>query len=254
MGDWFGRTIVEPGRLPLFFLLVAFILTFLFIRFSVRMIRAEVRWWPGNVEPGGMHLHHMVFGLVAMAVSGICLIALANHNTPVANCVMAAGFGVGSALVLDEFALVLYLKDVYWAEEGRMSIDAVFVAVAVTVLFLLGLHPLGFAGDFAQFQEDRSTATLALSIVLLGVQLAVAVVTLLKGKVWTGLIGLFLPLLLIVGASRLSRPGAPWARWRYRDQPRKLARAKTRERRYREPVTRWKIGFQEALAGRFGGD
>ena len=47
-----------------------------------------------------------------------------------------------------------------------------------------------------------------------------AAITLLKGKVWTGLFGLFMPLLFIVGAIRLARPGSPWARWRYRERRR----------------------------------
>lgn len=252
MGGWFHSTIVETCRLPLFFLLVAFVLTFLFIRLSVRMIRAEVSWWPGNIETSGTHLHHMVFGLVTMALSGICLIALANYDTPIANCVMAAGFGIGAALVLDEFALVLYLKDVYWEEEGRLSIDVVFVAVVITGLFLLGLRPLGFDGDFADFQQDRSVLTLVATIAILALMFGLGVITLLKGKLWTALLGLFIPLLLIFGAVRLSRPDAPWARRRYPGKTRKRVRARIRERRYRQPVTRWKITVQEALAGQFG--
>ena len=47
--------------------------------------------------------------------------------------------------MLDEFALILHLRDVYWPEEGRTSVDAVFVAIAVTGLLLLGLRPLGWA-------------------------------------------------------------------------------------------------------------
>ncbi|NED59462.1 hypothetical protein G3I15_00840, partial [Streptomyces sp. SID10244] len=64
MARWFDQTIVDTGRLPLFFLLIAFVLTFVFIRFSVRMIRAEVSWWPGNVTPGGVHVHHVFFGMM----------------------------------------------------------------------------------------------------------------------------------------------------------------------------------------------
>lgn len=252
MGHWFHSTVVDPGRLPLFFLFVSFIVTFLFIRLSVRMIRAEVSWWPGNIETSGTHLHHMVFGLVTMTISGVCLITLANYDTPIANCVMAVGFGIGSALVLDEFALVLYLKDVYWEEEGRLSVDVVFVAVVIAMLFLLGLRPLGFNGDFAAFQQDHSVLTLIVSIVALVLMFGLGVITLLKGKLWTALIGLFVTPLLIVGAIRLSRPDAPWARRRYNGKTRKRVRARIRERRYRQPVTRWKITVQELLAGRFG--
>src|SRR5690348_15968503 len=127
MSEWFSETIVTPGRLPLFVMMVAFAVAFAFIRISTRMIRAEVPWWPGNVTPGGRHIHHVVFGLVMMLVSGFGFIALANYHTPVPNCILGALFGVGSALVLDEFALVLHLRNVYWSKEGRSSIDAVFV-------------------------------------------------------------------------------------------------------------------------------
>jgi hypothetical protein len=247
---WFNDTIVVTGRLPLFFFLVSFLVTFLFIRFSVRMIRAGVSWWPGNVTPGGLHIHHMVFGLIAMHISGFGLIALASYATPVANVVLAATFGLGSALVLDEFALILHLRDVYWSTEGRSSVDAVFVAMIVTGLFVLGIHPVGFDGYFDDIQ--RSDVLSIVQIVgFFVVQLALAVVTLLKGKLWTGLIGLFFVPLLLVGAIRLSRPGAPWARWWYARNPRKQAKSAWREKRLRRPVARAKIAVQEALAGRF---
>ncbi len=252
MGTWFTETVVDNGRLPLFFLLVSFLLAFLFIRFSVRMIRAEVSWWPGNVTPGGMHIHHVMFGLVMVLVSGFALVAIANYETPVANCILASVFGIGSALMLDEFALILHLRDVYWAEEGRSSIDAVFVAVAISGLYLLGVHPIGFTGDFDVYQQDRSLITLALVLFGLALQLGLAAITLLKGKLWTGLVGLFFTPLLIVGAIRLGRPLSPWDRWRYADKPGKRAKAFTREKRFREPVIRAKIFVQEALSGRFG--
>ena len=51
-------------------LLGAMLLSFGFIRFSTRMIRAEVSWWPGNVTPGGLHIHHLVFGIVLMMLAG----------------------------------------------------------------------------------------------------------------------------------------------------------------------------------------
>lgn len=248
MTRWFHEAIIDTGRLPLFVLFVAFLVTFLFIRLSVRMIRAEVRWWPGNVTPGGLHVHHMVFGLVAMLLSGMGLIAIASYHTPIANCVFASLFGIGSALVLDEFALVLYLKDVYWAEQGRLSVDAVFVALAVIVLFVLGLRPFGvddYAGDTGLGQYAGTTAVLLVLV-------ALTAVTMLKGKFWTGLAGLFLWPMLLVGAIRLSRPGAPWARWRYRSRPARMARSQRREARFREPVVRAKIAIQEAVGGSFG--
>jgi hypothetical protein len=71
----------------------------------------------------------------------------------------------------------------------------------------------------------------------------------LKGKVWTGLLGMFILILLVIGAIRLSRPHAPWARWRYATQPDKMRRALQRERRLRRPVVRAKLWVQCAIAG-----
>ncbi|MDH6126679.1 hypothetical protein P3T39_003636 [Kitasatospora sp. GP82] len=58
--DAYRDRIVESGRQPLFLLLLGLIGSFLFIRFGVRMIRRGTSWWPGNVTPGGLHIHHVV--------------------------------------------------------------------------------------------------------------------------------------------------------------------------------------------------
>ncbi|HEX2283328.1 MAG TPA: hypothetical protein VHI10_00655, partial [Mycobacterium sp.] len=65
----------------------------------------------------------------------------------------------------------------------------------------------------------------------------------------TGLIGMFITPLLLVGAVRLSRPHAPWARWRYTNRPRKMHRALERERRLRRPVIQAKLWLQHVIAG-----
>jgi hypothetical protein len=90
--------------------------------------------------------------------------------------------------------------------------------------------------------------------VFFGLQLLLVVTTLAKGKLWTGLLGLFLTPLLLVTAIRLARPGSPWARWRYLSRPKKMERAVRREKRFRMPVVRAKIAVQEAIAGRFDAD
>src|SRR3954449_12466246 len=88
-------------------LLVSMLLSFGFIRFSTRMIRAEVSWWPGNVSPGGLHIHHLVFGIVGMMVAGFLSFALQPGEPWVE--ILAALFGIWMCLALDEFALWLYL-------------------------------------------------------------------------------------------------------------------------------------------------
>ncbi|MCS3780295.1 hypothetical protein [Tsukamurella ocularis] len=246
MSTWFANDIVGGGRLPLFSFCVGLIVGFMGIRVSVRLIRADVRWWFGNVKPGGLHLHHMVFGVVLCLGSAIGLIANFDKATQTTAAVLAGVFGLGAALILDEFALILYLRDVYWQEEGRASVDAVFVAIAMSGLLLLGLRPLDLV-DFAGFRDSpERAAQISFGVISLGT----AAIVLLKGKIWTGLLGLFFFPLLLIGAIRLSRPGAPWARWRYEQDSRRMLRALRRERRLRRPLIRAKIAVQDLMAGR----
>jgi hypothetical protein len=255
MGHWFHQHIVATGRLPLFCFLVGVVAGFAGIRLSVRMIRAQVRWWPGNITPGGLHIHHAVFGVVFMLVGGVAGIVIPDGQVTALSAV-AALFGIGAALVLDEFALILHLDDVYWEEQGRTSVDAVFVAVALSGLLLLGLRPVGVESVILARDEGGGAENWLFAAASALVNLALAGITLFKGKIWTGIIGLFVPLLLYVGAVRLARPDSPWARWRYhRPGSRaevKLAKAQWRERRLRSPLIRTKIALQELVAGRHG--
>jgi hypothetical protein len=248
VGEWFHRTIVESGRLPLFCAFVAVLVAFLFIRFSVRMIRAQVKWWPGNVQPGGVHIHHVVFGVVFMIIGGVGGIALPDRALwPL--CITSAIFGIGVALVLDEFALILHLEDVYWSRAGRTSVDAIFVAVAMIGILVVGGRPFDIGSN-----STPGVAGIVTTVIVAAFYVGLTGITLLKGKIWTGLIGVFIPILLIVGALRVARPHSPWARRRYHPHRRRgkarLARAQRRERRYREPLIRAKIWLQEAVAGR----
>ncbi|MEU5877689.1 hypothetical protein [Spirillospora sp. NPDC047279] len=250
MIELFTHRIVETGRLPLFSFLVAFIVMFVLTRMNVRLIRADVRWWFKNVKVGEMHIHHVVFGVVLMLVGGVAGFAVPDLYGGF-NVVAAVVFGMGSALVLDEFALILHLDDVYWTEKGRASVDAVFVAIAVTGLLLIGVRPLGFEGIQPDPDGDTSRAVLVgVYAFSLGGNLVLAVITLLKGKIWTGLLGLFVPIILIIGAIRIARPGSPWARWRYEPGSRKARSAQWHEERFRRPLIRVKIWVQEFIAGR----
>jgi hypothetical protein len=249
MRRWLRDDVIAQGRLPLLCFLLGFIVGFLLIRLSVRMIRKKVRWWPGNVRSGGVHIHHMVFGVILVLLSGIGMVTLYQSASAVTASMLAAAFGVGAALTLDEFALIFYLRDVYWEEQGRTSVDAVFVALAVTGLLLLGFHPLWLL-DINNFRHDPSPEVRLFVIAFSVVNLALAAIVIAKGKIWTGLFGMFFLPLLMIGALRLSRPGAPWARWRYGDRRRMMYRAIVRERRYRRPVIRAKIFVQDLVAGK----
>jgi hypothetical protein len=188
----------------------------------------------------------MVFGVVFMLIGGVTPMVAPGGSLNWRSGA-AALFGLGAALVLDEFALILHLRDVYWTSAGRLSVDAVFVAAGVTVLLLLNIVPSVIPSPTDRHASAWEAVT-SLTISVL-VTYSLAAITLLKGKIWTGLFGLFLFPLLIVGAIRLARPGSPWARWRYQRRPRKRARAARRERQLRQPVIRFKSRIEDFLSG-----
>ena len=218
IGNAFQEGIVDAGKLPELLLFSAFLVTFGFIRLSTHMIRAGVSWWPGNVETkGGLHIHHMVPGIIGMLVLGYA--ALAFYPDPPVREVMAVLFGVCMALTLDEFALWLNLKDVYWAKEGRQSIDAVIIAAAVGALLLLGVRVFADLADEVAHGAKAIVAAAGVSGVLL------AFLNVLKGKLWFALIGLLVPLIGLVGALRLAKPHSVWTRTY---GPKRRARAEQR--------------------------
>ena len=248
--------IVAPGRQPLMWCLIAFILTFFITRSITRYIRATAdqtgprKWWqPHNISgKGGTHIHHAVFGVVLVLISGVAMVTMAGSGTAHQFTAAAIVFGIGAALVLDEFALILHLQDVYWSQDGRTSVDAVFVAVAVAGLLVLGFNPLALF-DVGIWRDADSPAARVSVIVLAALNLAFAVIVLLKGKLWTGLLGMFFTPLLLIGAIRLARPHSPWARWHYQDKPRKMHHSLERERYLRRPFVQANLWLQHVVAG-----
>src|SRR5215203_8258 len=202
------------------------LLSFGFIRFSTRMIRAEVSWWPGNVSPGGLHVHHLVFGIVGMMVAGFLSFALQPGEPWVE--ILAALFGIGMGLTLDEFALWLYLEDVYWSEEGRNSVDAVIFAAIIGGGIIVGFVPLD-AGD--------GGSTLAILFTVL-FDLSICAIVAVKGKLSSAVIGMFIPPVAWVAAIRLARPGSWWGKRRYKPESDKLAKAEARKVQHDRRVRR----------------
>ena len=186
-------------------MLVAFLISFLAIRTSARLTRS-VSWWPGGVKSGDVHIHHLVWGICLMMFSGFLAFAMP-LEAPWWH-IFAIGFGVGVGFTLDEFALWVRLKDVYWSEEGRTSLDAVVVAAAFAALVVLGTNPFGL-------DDPASISGTAVAVTVI---LGLAVTCFLKGRVLFGVIGVFIPVVAFVGAVRLAHPASPWARWRYNDK------------------------------------
>lgn len=223
MGHWLQRNVLEPGKLPLLLALSAFVLTFVITRTVTRLIRAGKGPF-GNVEAGGLHIHHVVPGVVLTVAGGFG--ALASRQGPGSG-LFAIVFGVGAGLVLDEFALILHLADVYWTEQGRQSVEVVVVTAALVALVLCGFVPLGVDNLSQDELHDRGTV-----IVSVGVNFLFSLLALSKGKARTAIFGVIVPVVALVGAVRLARPGSPWARRFYRRRPRARARAGLRAYRH----------------------
>lgn len=218
LANAYREGIVDAGKQPELFVLVAFLLTFGFVRISTHLIRRGVSWWPGNLEVKGTHVHHLVWGILLLLLVGYVGVAI-EPASPWQE-VLAVLFGIGAGLTLDEFALWLNLRDVYWSEEGRRSIDAVIVAAILGALVVLGF---GVWVDLARDAELVARLVVA-SAGLVGI--ALGLVNALKGKLGMAVATLFVPLVGVVGALRLARPGSLWARLLY--SRRQLARAGAR--------------------------
>jgi hypothetical protein len=230
--DPFGQRL-RPGAGAAVVVLVAFLVSFLAIRTSARLTRS-VSWWPGGVQTGGVHLHHLVWGICLMLLCGFLAFAVP-FVSPWWH-IVAIGFGVGAGFTLDEFALWVRLEDVYWSEEGRISFDAVVCSCAFAALVVIGTRPFGLD------DPGSISATAAVVVVVIGL----AVVCFAKGRVLLGVIGLFVPVVAVVGAMRLGHPRSPWSRWRYDDATRK--RAETRFAATR-PLERLGRRVEDVIAG-----
>lgn len=228
MGQWLHRNIVEPGKLPLLLALAAFVLTFLVTRVITRLIRAGKGPFR-NISPGGLHVHHVVPGIVLMVIGGFAAVASGRHGFGAA--LAAVVFGTGAGLVLDEFALVLHLDDVYWTEQGRKSVEIVVLTAALVALILAGFLPFGVNELTPEELHDRGVV-----VVNVVINFLIALFALAKGKPRLAVIGCVVPFVAIIGAVRLARPGSPWARRFYRHRP--GARRRARVRAYRHDA-RW---------------
>jgi hypothetical protein len=227
---------------PVAWMFFATLVTFLIARLVTRRIRAHSERPPddgqrivGDVSLGGVHIHHQVFGILIMLIAGLILISATPQGK--ALCFVSAVFGVGVGLTFDEFALWLHLKDVYWANEGRASIDAMFCVLVISGVLIGG----------ADLVTGRpGTGSWWLSIAFLLLIFALSVVCMLKGKIVTGAIGIFLQPIAIIGAIRLAKPGSWWAHRRYASRPKQRARA---EHRFGETYQRRWNRLRDLVAG-----
>jgi hypothetical protein len=232
----------DAVRTSVLILFGSFLISFLFIRTSARLMRSpKVPWWPGSVTTeGGLHLHHLVFGIVLMLIGGTLGFALDESQSPWIE-IAAAAFGIGAGLTFDEFALWVHLDDVYWSEDGRQSVDAAIIAIVFVGLVLTG----AFSASF----DTTDTGLLIAGIVILVIDIGFILVSFSKFRLMHGMAGLLLPPLAWWGAFRLAKPNSPWAKRFYGERkPEKQARAEARYGHRR--IDRFKDRFRDAIGGR----
>lgn len=236
--DAFQERIRSTGLGTVWMTLLAFLVTFVITRTITHLIRAG-RGPFRDMSVGGTHLHHLVPGIFLLLISGVIGIAIDWQPGGVAALIVPAMFGIGAALTLDEFALWLTLKDVYWEHEGRRSVDAVITLAAVLGLIALGIP----------FWADVwANANVTGSWIIAGWHLLAvifAVVCFLKGKWTLGALGLLVWVFALAGAVRLARPSSWWARRFYGVRKRTRSDARYPEDR-RMPMWFWQRGKKGA--------
>jgi hypothetical protein len=240
MISWWQRDVIAAGKLPLMLCFVSFVVTFASTRTITRLIR-DGRGPFRNVAVGGTHIHHSVPGIILLMIGAFT--AVGGPGTLGWLSFSAIAVGIGTSLVMDEFAMILHLQDVYWSGEGQLSVEAVSLVAACLGLALVGFSPVHVDGvDGVEFSlRISATGVLVMDACL-------ALICILKGKYRCGLFGLFLPPVGAIGAVRLARPNSIWARHRYRGK--RLERATRRSEAFDR---RWKplqAGWLDFIGGR----
>ena len=232
----YESAIYDEAKEPLLFCFLAFLITFALVRLYTRLARRR-SWGSGSV--GGVHMHHMVPGVVLMVVGG--LLALTQFSTDeVVRDIAAILFGVGSALTLDEFAMIFHLRDVYWAKEGRSSVDALLMGLAASGLLLVTSAPSASEpGIELQFGSFRIEAGF---FVALAINAVLCAITFLKGKPILGTASILVFPLGIVTAIRLAKPRSPWARYLYDPDRGSKRFRRRRERKRARTIARYETG------------
>lgn len=218
--SWWTATGPAASSWPIVLCLLSYVVTFLVTRTITRLIRAGKGPFKNNVSSSGGHIHHAVPGLILLLIGALISVT---SGVLAFRCFAAVLIGAGASLVLDEFALILHLQDVYWSREGLVSVQAVGLMGVV-----LGLVALGFDPITGIDLTDPYTRWYAIGFLAI---LAIAVIICVrKGKTRLLIVGIFIPVVAFVGAFRLARPGSPHFKT-YCDGSRKQTRAIERARK-----------------------
>src|SRR5580693_1402524 len=110
---WWRRDVTAAGKLPLMLCFLAFVVTFVLTRTITRMIRDGRGPFRNQVTASGTHIHHSVPGIILLIIGAFT--AVGGPDSLGWRSFAAVAVGTGTSLVLDEFALILHLQDVYWS-------------------------------------------------------------------------------------------------------------------------------------------
>jgi hypothetical protein len=133
------RSELDAGQQSALISWLAFTTTFSAVRGVTHAIKAGKGPFR-NLSVGGEHLHHYMWGIGM--VSGVGAVAVRGTEGLRRHPVTALSYGAGLALIVDEFALLLDLKDVYWAKQGRVSVDLAIVASSLAATYFAALPVL----------------------------------------------------------------------------------------------------------------
>ena len=133
--EWRKR--LPPGEQSVVMAWSSFTATFAGVRILTHWIHDGHGPSGGGMSVGGHHFHHYNIGIAGLAAVGA--VGLRGRERHRHHPVTALAYGSAVALVVDELALLIDLKDVYWARQGRTSVDAAIILTATGATFAAGL-------------------------------------------------------------------------------------------------------------------
>jgi hypothetical protein len=154
------REELSPGQRTALLSWLAFTTSFTGLRavtYSIRLGKGPFR----NISLGGEHLHHYMWGIALLA--GVGAVAVRGDEEHLRHPAVAISYGTGLALIVDEFALLLDLKDVYWARQGRISIDIGIGVIALAGSYFAALPMLRRLARDRKAQSEPETSAAAAS-------------------------------------------------------------------------------------------
>ncbi len=214
--------------------------TFLATRIVTRLIRSGRGPFKDNVTEGGVHVHHAVPGLILLLVGAVTALGAVGL---VMRCLAGVAVGAGASLILDEFALILHLQDVYWTRQGRASVQATALFAVCLLLIVLGFAPVS-TRDFTS-----GPGVLVGALVSWASFIVAAIICVRKGKYRLVLLSIFLIFPAYVGAVRLARPDSPWFARHYPPESVKRSRAIRRAAAFDVRWSRRWVQVADLIAG-----